>query len=87
MTDSKHDSGQLALTELVQAALRRAARLTPSTILTHCVVVVQTFTEDETGKHYDIHRIYPFGALDPSTERGILADAIEDSREERRDAS
>jgi hypothetical protein len=71
------------LSEGVTEALRRAGRLTPTTVITHCVTVVQTLTEDENGKRYDIHRIYPHGELDPSTERGILADAIEDSRTQR----
>lgn len=87
MTDGTDSNANLALTDTVTEALRRAGKLGPSTVITHCVVVAQTFTEDESGKRYEIHRMYPLGELDPSTERGILADAIEDSRTQRRAAS
>jgi hypothetical protein len=88
MTESTERSdAHIALTDLTQAALRRAGRLGPSTVITHCVTVVQTLTETENGPRFDIHRIYPIGPLDPSTERGVLADAIEDSRRQRHAAS
>lgn len=90
MTESMEDqsSSHLDLGNGVVEALRQAGKLPPATVVTHCVTVVQTFTEDADGnKRYDIHRIYPYGELDPSTERGILADAIEDSRNQRRSAS
>jgi hypothetical protein len=86
MTESmdRESSSHLTLGDGVAEALRQAGKLDSTTVITHCVTVVQTFTEDENGKRYDIHRIYPYGELDPSTERGILADAIEDSRTQRR---
>jgi hypothetical protein len=84
MTESTDRSdAHLALADLVNAALRRAGALGPTTVITHCVAVVQTVTEAENGPRFDIHRIYPLGPLDPSTERGILGDAIEDSRQKR----
>jgi hypothetical protein len=80
---TERSDAHLALAELVNAALRRAGKLGPTTVITHCVTVVQTLTETDTGPRFDIHRIHPMGTLDPSTERGVLADAIEDSRRNR----
>lgn len=92
MTESMEgqSSSHADLNNGVVEALRSAGKLPPAAIITHCIAVVQTYTEDEHGTgRYDIHRLYPQGPLDPSTERGILADAIEDSRiqRQRRNAS
>lgn len=86
MTESTESqrSPQADLGNGVVAALRNAGKLPPAAIITHCVAIVQTYTEDAAGHgRYDIHRLYPHGPLDPSTERGILADAIHDSRQHR----
>lgn len=68
----------------VHAILKQQDEFTPRTIVTQCVVVVRTYTEDENGKHYLPYRLYPLGELDPSWERGILSDALDASREEAR---
>ena len=88
MTDSMDRStARLILRDSLVEALRSVGRLPRTGVITHCVTVVQTYTEDADGtRRYDIHRIHPLGALDPSTERGILQDAIDDSRDHRRHA-
>lgn len=74
----------IALSDFITSALRQAAKLPPGAVITHCVTVVQTVEYEDGEPHWDIHRIHPFGALDPSAERGVLRDAIDDSLAQRR---
>lgn len=83
MSESERDASELIM-DGVRAALGQRPEFTPSTIITQCVVLVRTYTEDEHGKHYLPYRLYPLGELDPSWERGILGDALDASREESR---
>lgn len=85
MTESTDRSdAHIALADFIVAALKRAAKLPPGAVITHCVTVVQTVRYVDGEPFYDIHRVHPFGPLDPSTERGVLRDAIDDSRAQRR---
>jgi hypothetical protein len=71
------------LTEHISEALRRAGQLPADALITNAVVCVQTVRDGERGPKYELHRVYPFGPMDPSTERGVLRDALHDSDAER----
>lgn len=80
-TDS--NPAESALTEHISTALRRAGQLPADALITNAVAVVQTIRDGDDGPEYDVHRVYPLGPIDPSTERGVLRDALRDSDAER----
>lgn len=53
-------------------------------VLTRCVGVVQVLEEVHGEPVYSLFRVYPLGPVDPSSERGLLYDALKDSEAERR---
>lgn len=79
-TDS--DPGAV-LAEHLCTALRQAGRLSPTGLVTNAVAIAQTVEDGPDGLRYDVHRVYPIGAIDPSTERGLLRDALHDADAER----
>lgn len=73
------------MTNPLADATQAALNLPDGTLLNNVIVVAQTITDlPDGGVRYDLHRLYPINRPDPSTERGLLADAIYDSREQRR---
>ena len=71
------------LTNIISRTLHQAAELPAGTLINNAVVCVQTVRDGRSGPEYDIHRLYPLGPIDPSSERGILRDALRDSDAER----
>ncbi|ACU39372.1 hypothetical protein [Actinosynnema mirum] len=71
----------------LQAALRAAGTWRDGMLVTRAVVIVQTVHADGDGHHrYALHRLHPVGETDPSSERGLLSDALDDARHERHPA-
>lgn len=68
----------------IREALQHRGKLDPGTVITRAIQIVQTLTEHNDGTQtWTVHRLYPLGAMDPSTERGLLWDALNDSNADR----
>ncbi len=78
-----NSSSRIVLADMIGDALRRAGKLPPGTVITRCVTVVQTLSEVDGRPDFRVHRVYPMGPTDPSGERGVLADALDKSKQER----
>lgn len=67
----------------IRAHLERGGTWRAGMIQVGCVVVVKTLWTPNARDVYNIHRFQPIGRMDPSAERGLLGDALDDARRER----
>lgn len=71
--------------EVIRNMLSREGKLPPGTVVTRAIGIIQTLTENPDGsQHWAIHRLHPLGSTDPSSERGLLRDALLDADAQRR---
>jgi hypothetical protein len=82
------ESGRGAVGLALERFLAQKGQLPPGRLLTHVVVVYRAYEVRPDGRGVTWRgRAYPLGEMDPTMERGMLDDALQDARRNREKAS